>query len=82
MTAEHCTSCLTSASAKPDDNFVQLHIRARVTLALDPFHLELRVLEQFLGLPGATARAQLKVQLCGKQRRAEQQGPDQSERFQ
>ncbi|MNL26185.1 hypothetical protein D3C87_1476990 [compost metagenome] len=44
--------------------------------------LDLRVLEQLLGLPGATARAQLKVQLCGRQRRAEQQGPEQNERFQ
>jgi hypothetical protein len=41
MTAERCTSCVTSASAKPDDNFVHLHLRARVTRGLDPFSMVL-----------------------------------------
>ncbi|MNF92012.1 hypothetical protein D3C84_746410 [compost metagenome] len=44
--------------------------------------LHLRVLEQLLGLPRATGRAQLQIQLCGMKRRAEQQGPEHNERFQ
>ncbi|MNF75154.1 hypothetical protein D3C84_572100 [compost metagenome] len=44
--------------------------------------LNLRMLEQFLGLPGAAVCAQLQVQLCGIKGRAEQQGSEQNERFQ
>jgi hypothetical protein len=40
MTAERCTSCKASASAKPDDNFAYVHLRARVTRDLDPFRME------------------------------------------
>ncbi|MNC65621.1 hypothetical protein D3C75_1159270 [compost metagenome] len=40
------------------------------------------MLEQLLGLPRATVRAQLQVQLCGMKRRTEQQGPEHNERFQ
>ncbi|WP_458238778.1 hypothetical protein, partial [Pseudomonas sp. P5_A2_2] len=32
---------VTSVSAKPDDNFVQVNLRARAALGLDPFHMEL-----------------------------------------
>ncbi|MNF84758.1 hypothetical protein D3C84_671360 [compost metagenome] len=44
--------------------------------------LNLRMLEQRLGLPGATVRAQLQIQLCGQQGRAEQQGPQRNKLFQ
>jgi hypothetical protein len=37
--------------------------------------LNLGMLEHFLGLPGAIVRAQLQIQLCGTQGRAEQQAP-------
>ncbi|MCY1445679.1 hypothetical protein D9M71_622060 [compost metagenome] len=44
--------------------------------------LHLRMLEQFLRLPGATVRAQIQIQLCGQKGRAEQQGPEQNKHFQ
>ena len=40
------------------------------------------MLEQFLGLPGAAACAQLQIQLSGRQGHAQQHGPEHNKRFQ
>ncbi|MCY1412761.1 hypothetical protein D9M71_281770 [compost metagenome] len=58
------------------------HVPLVGNVVADVDGLNLRMLEQLLGLPGATVRAQLQVQLCGIQGRAEQRGPEQNEHFQ